>query len=155
MSVLAYYTKLKGMWDELSSYSKVPSCTFRFAQVFCKEREEQKVFQFLIGLADAVFGTTRSQILGMDPLPTMSKAYVMVTKEERHREVARGQEERSEQVVFAMQAGGKGKGPYVGERKNPIEKPPYSHCQKTNHDVTTCFELIGYPSWHPGSKRDF
>lgn len=85
----------------------------------------------------------------------MSKAYAMVTKEERHREVARGQEERSEQVVFAMQAGGKGKGPYVGERKNPIEKPPYSHCQKTNHDVTTCFELIGYPSWHPGSKRDF
>ncbi|KAJ0029859.1 hypothetical protein Pint_13233 [Pistacia integerrima] len=50
MSVSAYYTKLKGIWDELNTYSQIPMCTYGSAQAFAVEREKEKVHQFLMGL---------------------------------------------------------------------------------------------------------
>ncbi|KAK8944295.1 hypothetical protein KSP39_PZI008246 [Platanthera zijinensis] len=101
-SVMHYYTKLKGMWDELHSYSTVPSYTCGAVQAFVKEHEEEKLHQFLMGLDDATFGTKRSQILSMDPLPT--KAYTIVTCEERHHTIARGQDDRLENITLATHA---------------------------------------------------
>ncbi|XP_020276643.1 uncharacterized protein LOC109850963 [Asparagus officinalis] len=145
MSVMAYYTKLKGMWDELSSYSKIPTCTCGAAQEFIKEREEEKLHQFLMGLDDAVFRTVRSQILSMEPLPSLSRAYATITREERHRSIARGQEERVEGVALATQVAAKGKN--VVQNKQQYAEKYCSNCKKLGHEVSECFELISYPSW--------
>ncbi|XP_078171460.1 uncharacterized protein LOC144565545 [Carex rostrata] len=106
-SIVAYYTRLKSMWDELSSYSRVPvckcgGCKCNVTTELFKQREDEKVHQFLMGLDDSVFGTVRTNILSMDPLPNLSKIYSMVVQEERHRSVARGKEERSEAVGFVV-----------------------------------------------------
>lgn len=61
LSVSAYYTKLKGLWYELASYSD----TLQGAQ-----QDQQKLMQFLMGLNDS-YSAVRGQILPMNPLPSV------------------------------------------------------------------------------------
>ncbi|KAJ1691232.1 hypothetical protein LUZ63_015387 [Rhynchospora breviuscula] len=135
-SVVVYYTRLKGMWDELGSYLRVPACTCgccvcNLTSDFLREKEEEKIHQFLMGLDD-VYGPIRTNILSMDPLPSLNKVYSTVIQEERHKSVMRGRDERSEAVGFVVQA-----------RKG--EKPTCTHCGKVGHELSQCFEIVGYP----------
>ncbi|KAJ3684366.1 hypothetical protein LUZ61_013530 [Rhynchospora tenuis] len=145
-SVVAYYTRLKGMWDELSNYLKVPmctchGCTCNMAKDLLKEREDEKTHQFLMGLDDSVFKNVRSHILSMDPLPSLNKVYSLVIQEERHRSIARGKEEMTDAVGFVVQA------------SKPRERPVCSHCSKIGHEKAQCYELIGYPEgWGRGGR---
>ncbi|KAF2301203.1 hypothetical protein GH714_020801 [Hevea brasiliensis] len=52
LSVAQYYTKLKGLWDELGSYSEVPPCSCGSAMVFAIEKEKENFLQILMGLHD-------------------------------------------------------------------------------------------------------
>ncbi|XP_020254024.1 uncharacterized protein LOC109831094 [Asparagus officinalis] len=81
ITVMTYYTRLRSMWDELCRYSRVSSCTCEVVHDFLHEHEEEKLHQFLMGLDDAIFGIVRSQILNMEPLPLVNKAYAMIAKE--------------------------------------------------------------------------
>ncbi|KAJ3684390.1 hypothetical protein LUZ61_013554 [Rhynchospora tenuis] len=154
-SVVAYYTRLKGMWDELSSYIKVPTCTCKgctcnVTAEFLKEKEEEKVHQFLMGLEDTIFGTVRTNILGMDPLPNLSRVYSMVVQEERHRTVVRGRDDKREAVGFAIQVN---RSEMNQQKGGAGERPMCTHCNKPGHDVTRCFEIIGYPEgWVRGGR---
>jgi len=65
MSMVNYYGKLKSLWDELAIYEPILACTSKsceckISQKLQKRHEEEHVHQFLMGLDDAVFGTTRS-----------------------------------------------------------------------------------------------
>lgn len=42
LSVAAYFTKLKALWDELGTYSKVPKCTCGAAKDFMQEKRKKK-----------------------------------------------------------------------------------------------------------------
>ncbi|KAJ4755428.1 Retroelement pol polyprotein-like [Rhynchospora pubera] len=154
-SVVAYYTRLKGMWDELSNYSRVPvckckGCTCDAAAELVKEREEEKTRQFLMGLDDSVFGTVRSNILSMEPLPSLNKVYAVVIQEERHRSMARSQDEKNQVVSFAVQAS---KPRDMSNRAIMNERPMCTHCGKTGHEVTQCFEIVGFPEgWGRGGR---
>ena len=47
------------------------------------EFQQQQVYQFLMGLTlNDSYSTVRSQILAMDPLPTVNKAYSLILQEE-------------------------------------------------------------------------
>jgi hypothetical protein len=52
-SVAAYFNKLKGYWDELASYSPMPSCTCGAMKTLHDRDQEEKVLQFLMGLHDS------------------------------------------------------------------------------------------------------
>ncbi|KAL0423723.1 UNVERIFIED_CONTAM: hypothetical protein Sradi_0907100 [Sesamum radiatum] len=110
MMVMTTYTKLKGMWNEFASYSKVPNCTSGAKYDLLREREEEKLHQFFMGLDDALSGTVRSQILNLDPLPTMNKSYAMITKKERHRKMMRGRDTQIEEIAKAVTTPGKWEG---------------------------------------------
>ena len=138
MTVAAYYAKIKGMWDELNQYIEIPECTCGITQAIMKSREDEKAHQFLMGLDDTTFGTVRSSILALDPLPTLEKIYAMVTQEERHCSMARGAD-RVEITVFAVKI------EKPGGQKNKSGSCTY--CGKTRHDVADCFQLKGYPDW--------
>ena len=68
-----YYTRMKGVWEELSAMNDLPRFTIvndeitRFLEAFAKQIEEQKPFQFLNGLNET-YASQRSQILLMNPL---------------------------------------------------------------------------------------
>ncbi|KAJ3704814.1 hypothetical protein LUZ61_008519 [Rhynchospora tenuis] len=152
--VVTYYTRLKGMWDELSSYIRIPTCTCsgctcNVAGHFLKQQEEEKVHQFLMGLDDTVFGTVRTQILSMDPLPNLSRVYSMIIQEERHRSVVRSHEDRRDAVGFAVQLNKGDSSSFKGGSSDRV----CTHCRKPGHEVSRCFELIGYPEgWVRGGR---
>ncbi|XP_074301403.1 uncharacterized protein LOC141632789 [Silene latifolia] len=77
-SVVEYYTKLKSIWDEFANYSRVSQCTCGAATVLTKEREEEKVHQFLMGLDDLLYGHIRSNLLMEDDITSLCRAYALV-----------------------------------------------------------------------------
>ena len=53
--------------------------------VYQKEQED-RLLQFLLGLIES-FAVVRGQILMMNPLPPVNKAYALVLQEEKQREI--------------------------------------------------------------------
>ncbi|KAL5769286.1 hypothetical protein ACOSQ2_016069 [Xanthoceras sorbifolium] len=74
-SVSSCYTKLKGFWDELASYSDA---------AYGIQQDQQKLKQFLMGLNES-YNAIRGQILLMNPLPSIRQAYAYVCQEEKQR----------------------------------------------------------------------
>jgi hypothetical protein len=94
MSVAAYYTKLKGLWDELVSFNS-ETCT-------CGAHNDRtKLIQFLMGLNESYSGA-RGQILLMNPLPSVRQAYASVVQEEKQRELGAAVTIPSNTAVMAM-----------------------------------------------------
>ncbi|KAJ4971039.1 hypothetical protein NE237_004138 [Protea cynaroides] len=67
-AIATYYTTLKGFWDELSSYHKLPTCSYSSLKDLSTTIEIDHLMDFLQGLNDSYSGV-RSQILLMEPLP--------------------------------------------------------------------------------------
>jgi len=100
--------------------------------------EEDKAHQFLMGLNDEVYSSIRSQILALDPLPSLDKIFNMVSQEEAHKNVMVGRDVRNETAAsFAVKH--MTKAPAVGE------KISCKHCGRVGHEESKCFEIIRYP----------
>ncbi|XP_031256958.1 uncharacterized protein LOC116114962 [Pistacia vera] len=77
MTVAAYYTRLKKLWDELGSYNDtVCSCA--------ADHKRRRLMQFLMGLNKS-YSAIRGQILLMNPLLDIAKAYSSIIQEEKQR----------------------------------------------------------------------
>jgi hypothetical protein len=85
--VLEYFTEMKILWEELNSHRPMPLCTcphpcrceaMRFARF---HHLEDQVIQVLTGLNDT-FNVVKSQVLLMDPVPSINKVYSLVFQEE-------------------------------------------------------------------------
>lgn len=93
-SIMICYTKLKKLWDELDLLRVYPSCICIVAkECICNVQqrtntlnEVDKLIQFLMGLHEG-YEAAKSQILLMDPFPTLHKAYAMLQRIEKQREV--------------------------------------------------------------------
>lgn len=103
MSITSYYTKLKGYWDELSSYNKIDTCMSGkccgAAKSVMNREELQHLMQFLMGLDESYAGT-QSNILLMTPLPTTRKAYSLLLQDEKQRQVATVSTDTSESMAM-------------------------------------------------------
>ena len=107
MVVVAYYRKLKTLWDELANYDQIPTC--RCKRCSCditskleNQREEERIQQFLMGLDEAIYGTVRSNLLATDPLPILNRVYLTMIQEERVRMITRTTEERIEVMSLTV-----------------------------------------------------
>jgi len=138
------YTKLRCLWEELEDMSQLPKITVMteeitmFLQAWTKQREEQKLFQFLNGLDDK-FGPQRSQLLLMTPLPTVESACALIQQEESQKELL----EFSHQEVETIALYGKSKG----------GRPICTQCGLKGYAKEKCWTVIGYPPWHPKAKK--
>ncbi|KAK4400358.1 hypothetical protein Sango_1141900 [Sesamum angolense] len=149
MSVAVYFTKLKKLWDELASLDPIPSCSCGASKKISEKIASNQLMQFLMGLSNA-YDHVRSQVLLMDPLPTVGKAYSMFLRVEKQREVYSG---ISGEGVMATQFGETtrqvpNKGPV--KRRGPVDKKQLycQHCKKSGHLRENCFELNGFPDWY-------
>jgi hypothetical protein len=94
MTVAAYYTKLKGLWDELGSYNgTVCSCG--------ADHKRRQLMQFLMGLNES-YKAIRGQILLMNPLPDVRQAYSSIVQEEKQRSLC-DIRETTETAAMAVQ----------------------------------------------------
>ncbi|KAL0313240.1 UNVERIFIED_CONTAM: hypothetical protein Sradi_5723300 [Sesamum radiatum] len=157
LDVTAYYTNLKQLWDELVCL-KPPvmctcgKCTCGSNKAKIDEIEASQLIQFLTGLNES-YDNIRNQILVLDPLSNINKAYSMGPRVERQREVNLGLAETGNNVA-AMQVRNyknKGTGPrnYV-KKKGLIDKRNLvcGHCNKPGHSKDTCFKIHGLPDWY-------
>jgi len=84
LSVSAYFTKCKQLWDEYIVL--VTPCICESVGSAMKLMERQQLMQFLMGLNEA-YQVVKSNILMLNPLPTVSQACSIVIQEEQQREI--------------------------------------------------------------------
>ncbi|XP_057249216.1 uncharacterized protein LOC130590683 [Beta vulgaris subsp. vulgaris] len=158
--VAEYYTEIKSIWEELDALRDYPAVTKLEPEVVAyigavqKEEEEERLFQFLNGL-DECFGTQRSHILMMTPLPNVETVCGMVQQEESQRDAFSSIKQENE--VFAMYS--------KRSEMNCSNCGKVGHgadkcwackaCGKTGHTTEKCWTVVGFPSKLPKSQREF
>ena len=86
MSVSLYFTKLKSLWDELNSVALVNPCILGNAKSILDQQNQDRAMEFLQGVHER-FSAVRSQILLMDPFPSIQRIYNIVRQEEKQQEI--------------------------------------------------------------------
>ncbi|XP_038721996.1 uncharacterized protein LOC120014146 [Tripterygium wilfordii] len=159
--VTEYYARIKSLWDELYQYKQLPvcrcgSCKCGVDKISMAQQNKEKPLQFLMGLDDHYEHVT-NQILLMDPLPDVNKAFAQIGQVERKQIVNQSTKknliqkdsEVQEQMVMQVTSQPVGKNRFNGARnskRNNNEKLFCKYCKKTNHTVDKCFKLVGYPA---------
>nr|XP_029120159.1 uncharacterized protein LOC114914118 [Elaeis guineensis] len=85
-SVTVYFTKLKKLWDKLSCLHQYPVCNCGAAKTIANMENEDKLVQFLMGLNES-YEHVKNQILLMDAFPSVIRAYSMVLRVEKQRDI--------------------------------------------------------------------
>ncbi|KAL0404363.1 UNVERIFIED_CONTAM: hypothetical protein Sradi_2077100 [Sesamum radiatum] len=126
-------------------------------RVFCgasKEsadhKQQDRLMQFLMGLNDS-FDHIRGQILMVEPLPDVAKAYSMVLREERQREVSTTFSSSVPTMAMQVQGFQNGNGTRgQWKRRTAQEKKGQlcTHRGKTGHLKKSYFEIHGYLEWY-------
>nr|XP_019703350.1 uncharacterized protein LOC109505320 [Elaeis guineensis] len=101
MTIAAYYAHLRGLWEKLTTYSKVPTCSCGATREIQVEKEEERLHQFLFGLKDS-YDMLRDQLLFMEPLPTVNKAYALLIRGEKQKEVTAVRTSQPEAAALAV-----------------------------------------------------
>nr|XP_043625974.1 uncharacterized protein LOC122597447 [Erigeron canadensis] len=163
-SIETYYHKMKGLWDELDAleapYLCTCKCTCENGKEHGKREQRKKLVQFLMGL-DESYTNIRGQILLMQPLPTVSKAYGMLRQEEKQREGPKS----TLVTPIALNTFTSLPKPYATtqlsktyiprtnlqiERRSVYKKGiTCAYCHREGHTRDECYKLVGYPSGHP------
>ncbi|PWA86739.1 hypothetical protein CTI12_AA138150 [Artemisia annua] len=139
-SISEYYTKMKCVWEELDSLNVLPVISVvsqevsLFLSALSKQKEEQRLFQFLNGLDDQ-YSNQRSQILMIVPLPSVENACSMLQQEESQRQLFGSSSVESTALLS--------KGKF---------QEKCSICGFKGHPPEKCWEKVGYPTWHPKYK---
>lgn len=86
-SVSTYYTKLRVLWDELQFVlptlrCSCSGCSCEVGREMMNLKDREKLYDFLLGL-DADLSTIRTQILAMNPTPTLSTTYHLASKDDQ------------------------------------------------------------------------
>ena len=147
ITINEYYTKLRGIWEELNAMNDLPRFTTvseeitNFLQALAKQNEEQRLFQFLNGL-DEVYTSQRSQILLMTPLPSVESVCSMLQQEELQRQVLEDTHTQLESSALLSK--------HMETKGSAVQ---CNVCGNKGHSKEKCWQVIGYPNWHPRSKK--
>ncbi|XP_021689616.2 uncharacterized protein LOC110671450 [Hevea brasiliensis] len=119
--------------------------------------EADKLMQYLMGLNEG-YDHSRNQILIMDPVPNVNKAYSMILSIEKQKEVHHVATDDLNTALIAnaprisYEAGGgqsQGKKRFTGKKDDRM----CSYCNSSGHNRETCFKLNGYPDWFHEYKQ--
>ncbi|XP_057252267.1 uncharacterized protein LOC130592117 [Beta vulgaris subsp. vulgaris] len=164
LTIIAYYGKIKRLWDELKSLRMTPSCccgalnkcTCQFVKRLADIEAEDKLMQFLLGL-NSGFESTITNILSMEPLPTINRAFSITQQIEKQKEIS-GVLEIGESSAMAVHKYNQGMSAAIQRfqgkkdwKKEKLEKK-CDHCKGKGHTMDQCFKIIGYPEWYTAVK---
>ncbi|XP_022004456.1 uncharacterized protein LOC110902021 [Helianthus annuus] len=163
-TVSAYFTKLRGLWDEIDTMLQVPrceckGCTCDIGKKLVELKEKERLYEFLMGL-NSDFAVIRTQILAMKPTPTLGVAYHLVAEDEQQRNITVGKKVATETMAFQVAQQGKRD---VQPQKKSWQKTEKTQqntktghctfCGRNGHIREGCFKLIGYPDWFFGKEK--
>lgn len=155
MSIEAYFGHMTKLWTTLNDYRQPKTC--RCGQCKCnlaielaKERDEDRVHEFLRGLDEVTFGGIRSSLMARVPFPSMDDVYNVLTQEEDSKVVAQTHEDRSDGVSFAVRTFARNQIVQDDANKNVT----CTACGRVGHPAESCFRMIGYPPWWGDRPRN-
>ncbi|KAG8386351.1 hypothetical protein BUALT_Bualt03G0139800 [Buddleja alternifolia] len=124
--------------------STLPNCTCGALRQLNDLHSSDHLMDFLQGLNDS-YATIRSNILLMDPLPSVHKACALLSQEERQRSVSDKSHVTIEQSAMASTRIPR------NNRRSHDSRPQYrcEFCKKDNHLESRCYRKHGYPPGHP------
>ncbi|GKA24643.1 NSP-interacting kinase 1-like protein [Tanacetum coccineum] len=146
-SIVTFFNKLKKFWDELHSLNGVPmcncgkirECTCGVTKKFLEIDSRSKLMQFLMRLNDD-FEAVRNQILSMDPLPNLNKAYYIVQQVEKQKQVTHQVADPT--AFFANNKGNQNvrKDNRSDGKSQGGDKKSCTFCNQDGHVYEQCFE---------------
>ncbi|XP_021755079.1 uncharacterized protein LOC110720366 isoform X2 [Chenopodium quinoa] len=140
MIVSEYFGKLHILWQELDRHEPLISCSCcascSAGRLHEERRAQARLHDFLMGLYPDYYSSLRTNILSQDPLPSLDRAYQLVTQEERVRTSRleaeiKADSKPTEAVGFAVRAN--------PDRGRGRDKPVCSKCRKTGHEASSCW----------------
>ncbi|QHO07321.1 putative leucine-rich repeat receptor-like protein kinase [Arachis hypogaea] len=154
-----YYTKMKAVWEEIESFQPVPKCKDCNKECDCglqtmrNYRRENYAVRFLRGLNEQ-YGTVKSQIMLMRPLPTINEVFSLLTQQERQLH-GPDQEVRNFAAVansvhnfnnYVPRGRGRGRrAGRTGRGGGRSSSTTCSYCHMVGHLVDTCYHKHGFP----------
>ncbi|XP_061336748.1 uncharacterized protein LOC133283852 [Gastrolobium bilobum] len=165
LNVTNYFTELKILWDEYDNLRPFPKCNCAIPcncgllELIRTHRNQDQTIRFLKGLNEQ-YAHVRSQIMMIDPLPHVSKAFsLVVQKKGQFQPIILGESSLTSHTFFNASHARK---PFIPEKGKsrptaqgyaPTNRSPKicTHCGKMHHTIDTCYQLHGFP---PGYKTD-
>ncbi|XP_074314879.1 uncharacterized protein LOC141651051 [Silene latifolia] len=178
-SLVEYYSNFKKFWETLDNLDPLPlctcgkmdSCTCSVVKRIFEREKNAKLIQFLMGLTNA-YDHIRTQILSIDPLPTISKALGLLQKIERQKQVAEMVDNIPETNAYAVSGKcGYNQGSWKNSQSVDAPSAPKfctsckikrhdlsecyrhttcAHCKKPGHNITVCYDIHGFPGKDKG-----
>ncbi|KAF7824378.1 uncharacterized protein G2W53_022522 [Senna tora] len=152
-SVTSYYNKIHRIWDEIHRLRPTPrcmcgKCSCSFNKRMNDIEADTKLIQFLMGLNQG-FDMIRSQILALDPLPSVNKAFAMMITVETEKEINLSHGNNTVEGSTMLARGNIRSENFKKneDKKNEKLAKHCDHCQQYGHTREGCFKLIGYPEW--------
>ncbi|XP_075633553.1 uncharacterized protein LOC142606025 [Castanea sativa] len=160
-TVTGFFTDLQAAWDQLLNFRPSPccscgKCTCGVNDKITAFQHQDALMQFLNGLNDS-YSQVRTQILMMEPSPSIDKAFSLMIQEEQQRCLGFAVAPSVESTALAMKNQGFNQGnSFPGNNSknfkgnNTKGRSVCSHCGKVGHVMEKCYKLIGFP---PGYKQ--
>ncbi|KAL0458674.1 UNVERIFIED_CONTAM: Retrovirus-related Pol polyprotein from transposon RE2 [Sesamum latifolium] len=158
LSITAYFIKLKKLWNEITCLDPAPKCTCSkcvcdLSKAISVRNDTTQLMQFLMRLHE-VYDSEQSQVLMMDPLSDIEKAFAMFLSVEKQRSVSLVLTDSYNNHSAYHISGREVRRHFVD--KNAQKRKPFvdkrslvcAHCHKTGHSKDACFKFHGVPDWY-------
>ncbi|KAL0401838.1 UNVERIFIED_CONTAM: Retrovirus-related Pol polyprotein from transposon RE1 [Sesamum latifolium] len=132
LSRTTYLTEVKKLWNQLTCLAPSPKCTCGYCvcgvnKAISDRDASTQLMQFLMGLHES-FDKEKSQVLMMDPLPDIEKAFSMIFSVEQQRSVQVNLADTSSNAAYQLTLN--------------------DNRREAGHLKDSCFQLHGVPDWY-------
>ncbi|XP_074277197.1 uncharacterized protein LOC141600841 [Silene latifolia] len=161
MTVTSYFGALKVLWDALANHEPISACTCGhctcgITKNALARQDSERLHKFLMGLDRSIYGNLRSQLLSLDTLPTLNRAFQLTIQEERLK-VGDPSVLAEPRMFFALRRRPATSGPSNNPpdwralralEKQERRKLKCSHCTGPGHEASSCFiRTQKFPDW--------
>ncbi|XP_074265954.1 uncharacterized protein LOC141588407 [Silene latifolia] len=161
MTVTSYFGALKVLWDALANHEPIFACTCGHCTCgiiknALARQDSERLHKFLMGLYRSIYGNLRSQLLSLDTLPTLNRAFQLTIQEERLKVGSPSvPAEPLDVAAFAVRPAisGPPNNPPDWRALRALEKQERrklkcSHCTGPGHEASSCFiRTQKFPDW--------
>nr|XP_016481241.1 PREDICTED: uncharacterized protein LOC107802288 [Nicotiana tabacum] len=164
LDIASYFNKLNKLWDELGTMGSnhANTCICAVKEGLLRDDEENKVHQFLMGL-NKTYITVRSNILMMNPLPSLDNVCNILLQDEKQRQktlnthftpdLASFNANTTTPTRFPLHFQSQGQYTQKVNFDSPNQRLVSNqnkdlfckYCKKSGHTIDKCYKLIGFP----------